>query len=241
MLNQQTLSRLRELRLPGMAAAYEEEQRQGNSGQMSFDDRFGLLVEKEWGMRQERRTQRRLKDAHLKEQAWLEDADLDSARGLSREVGRELGTCNWIRAKKNLLVTGPTRTGKTWVSCALANKACREGMTSYYARVPRLVHELAVARLDGSFCGPRSCSSLRRTIVCSTQPGWCGNLASATTTSEGSLLCCAVNMSPNDCYECSGASGESPMSTMTLVVGLSVGRLPTSWSARAWKFGDLIT
>ena len=151
MLKQQTLNRLRELRLPGMSAAYEEEQRQGDAGQMSFDDRFGLLVEKEWSLRQERRTQRRLKDAHLKEQAWLEDADLDSARGLSRELARELGTCNWIRAKKNLLVTGPTGTGKTWVSCALANKACREGLTSYYARVPRLIHELAVARLDGSF------------------------------------------------------------------------------------------
>lgn len=151
MLTQQTLEKLRSLRLNGFAHSYEEQLQRGDVAHLSFDDRFGLMVERECVARDERRTSRRLKEAHLKQPACTEDIDYRSHRGLDRGVMQDLSSCRWIRAKRNLLVTGPTGTGKTWLACAFANKACRDGLTSYYARVPRLMHELSIARIDGSY------------------------------------------------------------------------------------------
>lgn len=151
MLAQQTLERLYTLRLTGLAEAYHEQLKNGDVAHLSFDDRFGLAVEREWTRREERRTQRRLKAAQLKEAACVEDVECDSARGLDREVLRDLSSCRWVKASRNVLITGPTGTGKTWLSCALSQAACRLGMSALYARVPRLAHELSLARLNGSY------------------------------------------------------------------------------------------
>ena len=151
MLIQPTFERLRLLRLAGCAEAYEEQLHNGDVAHLSFDDRFGLIVEREWLRREERRTQRRLGAANLKEQACVEDVECDAARGLEREVWRDLSSCRWVKAGRNLLITGATGTGKTWMACALSQSACRLGLSALYTRVPRLVHELSLARLNGSY------------------------------------------------------------------------------------------
>ena len=151
MLTEQTLERLRSLRLKGFVEGYEQQLDRGDVSHLSFDDRFGLLVEKEWQGKEERRVQRRMAEARLKQPACVEDAQCSDSRGLDPEVLRDLSSCRWIRAKRNLLITGPTGTGKTWLACALSQAACRVGMSALYTRVPRLVHELSVARLDGSY------------------------------------------------------------------------------------------
>lgn len=151
MMVQQTLDKLRDLRLRTMAQDYAEQKDRGDMGDLSFDDRFGLLVDREWLRRQEQRTQRRLKGAKARQQACVEDIDYRGRRGLDRKVMEDLATCHWIRAGRNLLMTGPTGVGKTWLSCAFINRACRDGLTALYYRVPRLTHELTVARGDGSY------------------------------------------------------------------------------------------
>lgn len=151
MLTQQTLERLRGLRLTGLADAYQDQLHSGNTATLSFDDRLGLLVEREWLRREERGTQRRLKAAALKVDACVEDVEYDSARGLDREALRDLSSGRWVQAHRNLLVTGPTGTGKTWLACALSQASCRLGMSVLYTRVPRLVHELSLSRISGGY------------------------------------------------------------------------------------------
>ncbi len=151
MLTQQTVDRLTSLRLHGLRQGYEEQLNSGDVAHLGFDDRFGLLVERQWLLREERRTNKLLKSAQLKQPACVEDVECDSSRGLDREVLRELSSCRWVKSNRNLLITGPTGTGKTWLACALSQAACRLGMTALYQRVPRLAHELSLARLNGSY------------------------------------------------------------------------------------------
>lgn len=151
MMVQQTLEKLHDLRLKTMAGEYEVQKGRGDMGDLSFDDRFGLLVDREWLRRQEQRTQRSLKGSRAKQQACVEDIDYRSRRGLDRKVMEDLATCHWIRSGRNVLLTGPTGVGKTWLSCAFINRACRDGLTALYYRVPRLTHELTIARGDGTY------------------------------------------------------------------------------------------
>lgn len=151
MLIAQTFEKLYELRLGAVARAYQEQIDSGSAGHLSFDDRLGLLVDREWTMRQETKTGNRLKKARLKQPARWEDTDYRHPRGLEKQVMLDLYTCQWVKARRNVILTGPTGLGKSWLACALADKACREGYTSYYARVPTFLHELALARADGSY------------------------------------------------------------------------------------------
>ena len=151
MLNHQTAERLRHLRLWGMANAFLAQLGQPDVQSLSFEERFGLLVDQEATYRDDRRLKRLLKEAKLRQQACLEDVDFSMGRGLDRPLLRSLGTGLWIRQRQNVLITGPTGVGKTYLACALANAACRQGFTARYYRVPRLLTELAVSRGDGSY------------------------------------------------------------------------------------------
>lgn len=151
MLTQQTLEKLYDLRLRGFAQGYQEQLEGHDVMGLPFDDRFGLIVDREWVLRQEKRTRARIDKAKLKHQACREDTNYRHPRGLDKALMLELYACQWVRAKRNLILTGPTGIGKTWLACALANACCREGFTAQYARVPRLVHELVLARADGSY------------------------------------------------------------------------------------------
>jgi DNA replication protein DnaC len=110
-----------------------------------------MLVDSQWDLRQEYRLQLRLRGAKLKQDACVEDIDYRHSRGLDKKVMQDLASCRFVRAKHNVIFTGATGLGNTWLACALAEKACRDGLTAQYTRIPRLVNELAVARADGSY------------------------------------------------------------------------------------------
>ena len=150
--HQQTIEKIQEMKLHGMLLALEQQAQDPDVQSLSFDERLGLLVEREYVVRQDRRLTRRLKTAKLKFQACIEDIDYRARRtGLDRALMRTLATCDWVREHQGVIIAGPTGIGKTFLACALANKACREGFTASYTRIPRLLHELSIARGDGSY------------------------------------------------------------------------------------------
>jgi DNA replication protein DnaC len=152
MLTYNTLETLRSLKLHGMTAALEEQQSMPSTQQLSFEERLALLVDRERLYRDNTRRTRLLQQAHLKvAQACLEDLDYKAARGLDKRQIASLASCEWVRRGQNVLITGPTGSGKTWLACALAQHACREGLSALYWRVPRLFEELRVAHGDGSY------------------------------------------------------------------------------------------
>ncbi len=151
MLHQQTLTTLKTLKLPGMAAAFEEQLIQPVTQSLSFDDRFGLIVDREAGYRDNQRLGRLLKNARLKHTACVEDIDYRSGRGLDQSVMASLIGGDWIRQAQNLILTGATGCGKTWIACALGNQACRQGLSVLYTRTTRLMEEMKLAHADGSF------------------------------------------------------------------------------------------
>ena len=150
MLTAQTLQKLHDLGLHAMADGLTE-QMDLPMTDLPFEDRLGMLVDREWDARETRRLQRRLKAAKLKQgAACVEDIDFATPRGLDRAVVLSLASGHWIAAHQNCIVTGPTGSGKTFIACALAERACRQGHTVAYYRVSRLLEELALARADGS-------------------------------------------------------------------------------------------
>jgi DNA replication protein DnaC len=150
MLNHPTLDKLRALKLTGMADAFHEQLTQPTPD-LDFESRLSLLIEREWYLRENRRLKRRLQQAKLQQTACVEDIDFKHPRGLEKTAIQELARCQWIRQHLNLLITGSTGCGKTYLACALAHKACLLGLTSRYYRLPRLWHELTVAKADGSY------------------------------------------------------------------------------------------
>src|ERR1700691_2564782 len=150
MIVQQTLTQLRNLSLDGMAHAFEEQITLPSSNTLPFEDRCAMLVEREAAHRNDRRLTRLLAKARLKYgQACLENLDIRASRGLDARLITSLGHGEWIERGKPLLISGPTGVGKTWLACALAQKACRLGKSALYARLPRLLEELRVARGEG--------------------------------------------------------------------------------------------
>jgi len=151
MLHQATIENLIEMKLAGMAQALREQADQPDIGQLNFDERLGLLIDRERSHRGNRQLSRRLAVAHFRVSACLEDIDYAPERKLDRILMARLGTGEWIRRARGVLITGATGVGKTWLACALGNAACRRGYTVLYNRVPLLLSELVIARGDGSF------------------------------------------------------------------------------------------
>ena len=160
MLMSQTRDRLHEMRLLGMAEGLSNQLEQPDVHNLSFEERFSLLVDQEWTYRRDRRQARLLKAAKLRMEASVEDIDYHHPRGLDRSAMATLASCQWIRNQQVLLITGATGTGKTFLACALGHQACRHGLSTRYYRVPRLMSELTQARGDGSL--PRLLSRLSR-------------------------------------------------------------------------------
>lgn len=151
MLTEPTIEKLRAMRLSGMADALLEQTETGAARKLNFDERLGLLVDAEFIHRQNRRRERRMKEAKLRHsQACLEDFSEPTKRGLDRTLLRELQRCRWIDEHQNILLTGPTGVGKTYLACALGQLGCRRGYRVLYRRTPRFIDELTMARADGS-------------------------------------------------------------------------------------------
>lgn len=151
MLHHPTLDKLQQLKFTGMLRALQEQASIPDMAAIPFEERLGLLVDRELTERSNRRMQVRLRSAKLKQNTALEDIDFKSPRGLDRSLILKLADCDWVTAHLNVLITGPTGVGKTWLACALAHKACREGYSALYARIPRLLQELDVGRADGRY------------------------------------------------------------------------------------------
>ena len=151
MLHHPTLEKLQTLRLSGMYKALTEQMTIPESETLSFEERLGLLADREMTERQDRRLKTRLRQARLKHHACVEDLDYRAPRGLDKALMLQLATCRWVREGLNLIINGPTGVGKTWIACALAQKACREGYTALYLRLPRLFEDLGLAHGDGRF------------------------------------------------------------------------------------------
>src|SRR3954467_2290494 len=151
MLNQQTIEKLHAMKLHGIADAFRAQLETTEAAQLSFEERFALLVDQQWLWKENRALARRLRAAHLKEHGVVEDVDYQHPRGLDRKLVRTLSTSEWVRQHQHILLLGPTGIGKTWLACALAQKACRDGFTILHKRAAELFRELAVAHVDGSF------------------------------------------------------------------------------------------
>ena len=152
MLNEHTLTQLRHLRLHGMVRAIEQQTSSTAATVLGFDERLSMLVQSEVAWRDDQRLQRLLKAAKLKvASACVEDIDWRASRTLERSLVAALAGGDWIRNAQNLLITGATGCGKTWLACALAHQAARSGFSVLYVRAARLFDELQVAHGDGSF------------------------------------------------------------------------------------------
>jgi len=150
MLNQ-TVEKLHALKMFGMAKALSEQMAQPDITSVCFDERLALLVDREAIERANRKLKQRLANAKLKQMAAMEDIDYRQPRALDKALLRQLANCDWLKEHHNVLIIGPTGTGKTYVACALAHKACLNGYTALYVRLPRLLPELIIAKGDGTY------------------------------------------------------------------------------------------
>ena len=143
--------KLARLGLNGMANSLEWQLQNPEAQQLSFDKRFGMLLDAETSLRDSRKIERLKKAAHFRYgQACLEDIDYSPRRKLDRDVVMTLATCEWLHQHLNLIITGPTGTGKSWLACAFGVQACRQGFTTYYSRATQLFENIALAQADGS-------------------------------------------------------------------------------------------
>lgn len=151
MLIHPTIEKLQTLKLTGMVKALSEQQQMPQIDSLGFEERLGLLVDREATERENRRLTSRLKKAKLRQSACLEDLDFRRSRGLDKAMILTLAACAWISKGINILISGPTGVGKSYLACALAHKACLEGHSALYLRLPRLFEELRLAKADGRY------------------------------------------------------------------------------------------
>lgn len=151
MLQENTLSQLRQLKLTGMAQAFSEQLEQPPIQDLSFNERFALLVDRESLTRGNRRIGNLLRQAKLRQQACVEEIDYQHPRNLNKSQFTSLTSCDFIRQHANLIITGPTGSGKSYLACALGNQACRQGLGVKYILLPRFLEELTIAHADGSY------------------------------------------------------------------------------------------
>lgn len=161
MLSIPTEDKLRSLKLYGMLKGFQEQRAQENAGQLSFEERLGLLIDRESTERDNRQLVLRLRNAHLRQEACVENIDHAQARGLDRSLIKTLATGQWLKEHLNVLITGPCGVGKSFIACALSHKACLMGHSALYVRAPRLFNDLALSRGDGRYT--RLMKSLART------------------------------------------------------------------------------
>lgn len=152
MLTEPTMEKLKVLRLETLGAAWAEQQKNAETQKLSFDERLGMLIDAEWLHRENKRLGRLLKDAKLRiGNACVEDIDYPPRRELEKSTIRQLASCRWVEEHQNVVVTGATGTGKTYIACALAQQACRKGYRAVYRRATRLNDELTLAHADGTY------------------------------------------------------------------------------------------
>jgi DNA replication protein DnaC len=151
MLIHPTIDKLNSMRLAGMAKGLRAQLENPEIHNLPFEDRLALLVDAEFLERENRQLATRLKGAKLRQNAALEDLDTRSGRGIDRSLLASLATCQWIKRRHNLLITGATGVGKTWLACAMSHTACRQGITAVYRRLPALMQDLDLARHDGRY------------------------------------------------------------------------------------------
>jgi DNA replication protein DnaC len=148
---EETITKLSEMKLPSMVSALRELMDSAPGNQLSFEEKLGILVDREWTDRDNRRLARRLKDAKLATRASLDNVLCDPERGVDKAAMRQLANCQWVKSKHNVVIVGKTGVGKSYLGAALADAACRAGYRSLFSRVPRLLEELALARAAGEY------------------------------------------------------------------------------------------
>ena len=151
MLIEQTLEKMNAMKLSGMAEGLRQQLGSAEHVKLPFDDRLGLLVDAEWIAREQRKLGKRLRAAKLRYAASIEDVDFKHPRGLDRQQVLSLATCGFVHSHHNLVITGPTGVGKSYLACAYVERACRLGYKAAYVRLPRLLQQLAIGRGDGSY------------------------------------------------------------------------------------------
>jgi DNA replication protein DnaC len=151
MLVHPIIDKLQSLRFFGMRCAFEEQMQTADIDQLNFEERMGLLVDREMTERENRRFKTRLTKAKLRQHACVEDVDFRHKRGLDKSLFMQLVDCQWVKEAHNVLIIGPTGVGKTYLACALAHKACLQGYSTLYFRLPRLLQELGIAKADGRY------------------------------------------------------------------------------------------
>lgn len=151
MIIEQTIEKMNAMKLFGMRDALSEQMEIGTYSSLSFEERVGMLVDREWTDKENRKLERRMKAAKLKIHATMEEIDYSAPRGLDESLMRTLASCAWVKSHASVLVTGKTGTGKTFIACALSDCVVKKGYTALYYRAPRLFSELLMAKADGSY------------------------------------------------------------------------------------------
>ena len=149
--NHQTITKMNQMKLSGMIEAYEEQLNSSQFSDLTFDERLGLLIDRESIQRENRKLTTRLRFARLKQSASIEDIDFCHPRGLDKATIIRISQGEWVKQHQNILITGPTGTGKSYLGCAFAHKAIRQGFSGLYVRLPRLLEDIGIAHGDGRY------------------------------------------------------------------------------------------